>query len=47
MTIYPLGTFGIRTSNQRSDQAQQFLFLWAAARRDKKASDLNISDLAA
>jgi len=37
---------GIRTSDQRSNQAQEFLFLWPAASRDKKGSDLTISDLA-
>jgi hypothetical protein len=35
-----------RTSDQRSDQAQQFLFFWPATSRNKKGFDLNISDLA-
>jgi hypothetical protein len=34
-----------RTSDQRSDRTQQFLFLWPATSRNKKGSDLNISDL--
>jgi hypothetical protein len=42
----PLRPPGIRTSDQRSNQAQEFLLLWPAASRDKKGSDLNISDLA-
>ena len=42
----PLGPRGIRTSDQRSNQAQEFLFLWPAASRDKKGSNLNIGDLA-
>jgi hypothetical protein len=41
-----LGPLYSRTSDQRSDQAQQFLFFWPATSRNKKGFDLNISDLA-
>jgi hypothetical protein len=42
----PLRPPGIRTSDQRSNQAQEFLLLWPAANPDKKGTDLNISNLA-
>jgi hypothetical protein len=35
----------IAVLDQRSDQAQEFLFLWPVAGRDEKGSDLNIGDL--
>jgi hypothetical protein len=41
-----LGPLYSRTSDQRSDQAQQFLFFWPATSRNKKGFDLNISDMA-
>src|ERR1700730_1432176 len=41
-----LGPLYSRTSDQRSDQAQQFLFFCPATSRNKKGFDLNISDLA-
>jgi hypothetical protein len=40
----PLGPPGIRTSDQRSNQAQEFLLLWSVASRDEKGSDLNVRD---
>jgi len=40
-----LGPLYSRTSDQLSDQAQQFFFL-ASTSRNKKGFDLNISDLA-
>jgi hypothetical protein len=42
----PLRPPGIRTSDQRSNQAQEFLLLWPAAGSDKQGSNLDISDLA-
>jgi hypothetical protein len=33
--------------DQRTDQTQEFLLLWAAASPNKKRSDLDVSDLAA
>ena len=32
--------------DQRTNQAQEFLLLWAIANRDEKRSDLNVGDLA-
>jgi len=42
----PLGPRGSRVSDQRSNQAQEFLLLRSVASRDEKGSDLNIGDLA-
>jgi hypothetical protein len=42
----PLQPPRIRTSDQRSNQAQEFLLLWPAASPNKKSSNLDISDLA-
>jgi hypothetical protein len=41
----PLQPPGIRTSDQRSNQAQEFLLLWPAASPDEKGADLDIGDL--
>jgi hypothetical protein len=37
---------GIRTSDQRSNQAQEFLLFWSVPSRDEKGSDLSVGDLA-
>jgi hypothetical protein len=37
---------GIRTSDERSNQAQEFLLFWSGPSRDEKGSDLNVGDLA-
>jgi hypothetical protein len=37
---------GIRASDQRANQAQEFLLFWSVAGRDEKGSNLNIGDLA-
>jgi hypothetical protein len=42
----PLGPRGIRASDQRANQAQEFLLLWPVTGRDEKGSNLNIGDLA-
>ena len=42
----PLGPRGIRASDQRANQAQEFLLLWSVTGRDEKGSNLNIGDLA-
>jgi hypothetical protein len=41
-----LGPRGIWTSDQSSNEAQEFLLLWSVASRDQKGSDLNVGDLA-
>jgi hypothetical protein len=35
-----------RPLDQRTNQTQEFLLLWAAASSDEKRSDLNVGDLA-
>jgi len=42
----PLGPRGIRASDQRANQAQEFLLLWPVTGREEKGSNLNIGDLA-
>ena len=42
----PLGPRGIRGSDQRANQAQEFLLLWPVTGREEKGSNLNIGDLA-
>jgi len=37
---------GVRTSDQRSNQAQEFLPFWSIPSRDEKGSDFNVGDLA-
>jgi hypothetical protein len=37
---------GIRTSDQRSNQAQEFLLLWSVPIGNEKGSDVNVGDLA-
>jgi hypothetical protein len=41
-----LGPRGIWTSDQSSNEAQEFLLLWSVASRDQKGSDLNVGDWA-
>jgi hypothetical protein len=41
----PLRSRGVRASDQRSNQAQEFLLLWPAASPDEKGADLDIGDL--